>query len=78
MALSSKQQMILGGIGVGVIAGVVIGGIGGYFGLPAGMQGALTGGLVVVGLQLHAEERHGVGGRKPEVAASRRSLPACP
>ena len=51
MALSSKQQMILGTIGVGIIAGVVIGGIGGYFGLPAGVQGALTGGLVVVGVQ---------------------------
>ena len=51
MALSSKQQMILGTIGVGIITGVVIGGIGGYFGLPAGVQGALTGGLVVVGVQ---------------------------
>ena len=51
MALSSKQQMILGTIGVGIITGVVVGGIGGYFGLPAGVQGALTGGLVVVGLQ---------------------------
>ena len=51
MALSGKQQMILGSIGVGIIAGVVIGGIGGFFGLPAAVQGALTGGLVVVGLQ---------------------------
>ena len=50
MALSNKQQMILGSIGVGIITGVVIGGIGGYFGLPAGVQGAITGGLVVVGL----------------------------
>ena len=51
MALSSKQQIILGSIGVGIITGVVIGAIGGFFGLPAGIQGALTGGLVVVGLQ---------------------------
>ena len=50
MALSKNQQMILSGLGIGVVVGVIIGALGAYLGLPAGVRGALTGVFVVVGL----------------------------
>ncbi len=51
MSDSSMQQRILTGIGVGIIAGVVIGFIGAYLNLPMGVRGGLIGAAVVVAQQ---------------------------
>ena len=47
----SMQQMMLTGIGVGIIVGVVMGLIGAYLNLPMGVRGGLIGAFVVVALQ---------------------------
>ena len=51
MATSNMQRQILTGIAFGIIAGVVIGGVGAYLNLPMGVRGGLIGALVVVGMQ---------------------------
>ena len=64
MALSNTQQMVLTGVGIGIVAGLVVGAIGAYFGLPAGVRGGLTGALVVVGMQVLRKKMNQ--GQRPE------------
>ena len=52
MATSSMQRQILAGIAFGIIAGVVIGGVGAYFNVPMGVRGGLIGATIVVGMRL--------------------------
>jgi F0F1-type ATP synthase assembly protein I len=47
MALSNTQKMVLTGIAAGTVMGIVIGVIGAYFNLPAGVRGGLIGGMMV-------------------------------
>lgn len=51
MATSNMQRQILTGIGIGIIAGIVIGLLGAYLNLPAGVRGGLIGAVVVVGMR---------------------------
>lgn len=48
---SNAQRTILAGIGIGIIAGIVIGLLGAYLNLPMGVRGGLIGVAVVVGLR---------------------------
>jgi hypothetical protein len=49
--LSNTQRRILSGIAIGIVAGIVIGLLGAYLNLPAGVRGGLIGAVVVVGLR---------------------------
>ena len=50
MALTRTQQMVLTGIGVGVVIGLVVGWIGAVLGLPDSVRGGLIGAFVAVAL----------------------------
>lgn len=51
MALSYNQKLLLSAIGIGVVVGLVVGGLGAYLNLSAGIRGGLTGAITVIALQ---------------------------